>query len=374
MRTRQNSSPVSAGLPTPERRGFTLIELLVVITIVAILVSLIMPAVQQARESARRTQCRNNLKQLGLAVHNFESATGKLPPGQLFDTSVWIDPSNRMQNYAMVGTMVYLLPHLEQEAMYQAFASSITMKVKEYQDGRPAANKQPYWNYPAITQVMGSQIPGLLCPSDNAAVAMTRTSFDFQFGNQTFSLPNDPLTIAFTPGFRPIQEYRLGKNSTPTNQNHALTNYLPCAGRLTYSADERGIAASSPDYNQINDYEGIFRLNKQKKFRDVRDGLSNTILFGEVTGAVTQLPEGPVRTQSFSWMMGPMGMHYGTRSLSGASFNYPDVDKRKFSSKHAGIVQYALADGSVRSVSANTDHDVLLRLAGASDGQIVGDF
>ncbi len=372
MRIRQNYPPVSAGPANEERTGFTLIELLVVITIIAILVSLMLPAVQQARESARRTQCRNNLKQLGLAVHNFESSYGKLPPGQLFDTSAYLDPDLR-SNYSFVGTMVYLLPYLEQEAMYSAFSGSISLNPKDY-DGTPATDRQPYWNYPQIAAVMGNQVPALLCPTDNAARALSTTSIDLSFGNFNLTLSNDPLTIALSPGFRVRQEYKLGPNSTPTHLNHGLTNYLPCAGRMTFTAEERLISPSSADFAAINDYEGIFRMNQQKKFRDVRDGLSNTVLFGEVTGDFFKAGGHNSRTTAFSWMMGPMGVHYATRSLTGVAFNYPEQDRRKFTSCHTGIVQYCLADGSVRSLSVNSDHDVLLRLAGASDGLPVGEF
>ena len=106
-----------------DREGFTLIELLVVIAIIAILVSLLLPAVQQARESARRTQCKNNLKQLGLAVHNFEGTYRKLPPGQIFNVVAYSDLP-QMNNMTLIGTMAYLLPYIEQEAIYRPFASS----------------------------------------------------------------------------------------------------------------------------------------------------------------------------------------------------------------------------------------------------------
>jgi hypothetical protein len=162
-------------------------------------------------------------------------------------------------------------------------------------------------------------------------------------------------------------------NPDPIASRHALTSYMGCAGRLTASADELGIPVSSPDYRAINDYEGLFRMNKQKRFADVRDGLSNTVMFGEVTGAFMDGYAGTGRLRSFSWLVGPMGMHYAAKSLAGISYGgtRPTLEDAKFSSRHAGIVQYTLADGSVRALSTSTDADILLRLGGIADGQVI---
>jgi hypothetical protein len=148
---------------------------------------------------------------------------------------------------------------------------------------------------------------------------------------------------------------------------------MGCAGRLTASADELGIPSTSPDYKAINDYEGLFRMNMQKRFSDVRDGLSNTVMFGEVTGAFMDGYVGTGRIRSFSWLVGPMGMHYAAKSLAGIPYGgtRPTLEDAKFSSRHAGIVQYTLGDGSVRALSTSTDADILLRLGGIADGQVV---
>ncbi|MFN9237440.1 MAG: DUF1559 domain-containing protein, partial [Planctomyces sp.] len=160
------------------RRGFTLIELLVVIAIIAILVSLLLPAVQQAREAARRTQCKNNLKNLGLAVHNFEGTYKNLPPGQIFTVAGYSNFA-LLDNVSWVGTMAYLLPYLEQDAVYRPFGTNLKMDAKDYEPNSANAQKQPYFNFAAINAVTGTTLPMLLCPSDNAESAKKPGAADF---------------------------------------------------------------------------------------------------------------------------------------------------------------------------------------------------
>ena len=100
------------------KNGFTLIELLVVIAIIAILIALLLPAVQQAREAARRSTCKNNLKQIGIAMHNYNSAHRTLPPGYIDD-----DPAANVSNHNLLGWGVMILPFIEQSALYNSIGS-----------------------------------------------------------------------------------------------------------------------------------------------------------------------------------------------------------------------------------------------------------
>jgi prepilin-type N-terminal cleavage/methylation domain-containing protein/prepilin-type processing-associated H-X9-DG protein len=127
--------------------GFTLIELLVVIAIIAVLIALLLPAVQSAREAARRMQCANNLKQLGLAVHNYHDNINTFPPGQLL-----------YQNWQDISALVFLLPYMEQQALYSAF---------NFADVFPINGMGPVLpSYPPNTTVARVQVAGFLCPSD----------------------------------------------------------------------------------------------------------------------------------------------------------------------------------------------------------------
>src|SRR5579885_1983208 len=132
--------------------GFTLIELLVVIAIIAILIALLLPAVQQAREAARRTQCRNNLKQLGLAIHNYHDNFNLFPYGESFS-----DTNPRPQRYS---TYIPLLPFIDQAPLYNVFAANQFANVPW--DGGYAPWK--------------TQVPGLLCPSDTISNFETYTA------------------------------------------------------------------------------------------------------------------------------------------------------------------------------------------------------
>ncbi len=130
-----------------QRNGFTLIELLVVIAIIAILIALLLPAVQAAREAARRLQCVNNLKQIGLAVHQYHDANNSFPPGQLLYVN-WRD----------ISALVSLLPYLEQQPLYSAFNQADVYPINGMGPVLPS--------YPPNTTVARIQVAGFLCPSD----------------------------------------------------------------------------------------------------------------------------------------------------------------------------------------------------------------
>ena len=346
------------------RRGFTLIELLVVIAIIAILVSLLLPAVQQAREAARRTQCKNNLKQIGLACHNFESTYKKLPPGQIFDYRGYANTAY-LDEMTLIGSLVYLAPYMEQDAVYRPYGDNLKMDPKDFQTyGVTPADprRQNYYAFPAINAVSGVQNPALMCPSDNPQAALRPGAADFTVW--MIRTPSGPTYGGF---------YLNDELPDPVTRFTALTNYLPVAGRFNTTGTLLGLTATStPPARDVDDYEGMFVMNKQKTFADVTDGLSNTMMFGEVTGAFTDGYKGVGRLRSFSWMSGPLGTHFQTRSLGGVSYNTrPTLEDAKFTSRHTGVVQYVLGDGAVRAFSINTDADVILRLSGAADGLVI---
>ena len=154
-----------ASAPSLRRRGFTLIELLVVIAIIGVLVALLLSAVQAAREAARRIQCANNLKQIGIALHNYHAAGGSFPVGFLYP-NVPVPSTTSPLQYRW-SALAQMAPHLEQANLFNALNFDFPVGY------RPTGGPSPFWPfYPANTTAMATTVASFLCPSDGAPPPM----------------------------------------------------------------------------------------------------------------------------------------------------------------------------------------------------------
>jgi prepilin-type N-terminal cleavage/methylation domain-containing protein/prepilin-type processing-associated H-X9-DG protein len=288
------------------RRGFTLIELLVVIAIIAILIGLLLPAVQKVREAAARMTCTNNLHQIVIASHNYESANGVLPPG--VNHTGWTGTSSAYGN-SMAGTLAYLLPYVEQDNVYRTFAVGTW----------PFPATAGYYNGAGST----AKIKYFLCPSD-VADTVTPSSGSWAF----LVYYAGGMTGWYFPGF-----YGYGK-----------TNYASVAGYL----------GNVPGYP----YQGVYTANSKNATVQITDGSSNTLAFGETLGGA-----GPPTPRDFvaNWYSFNLPTAWG---ISGNPAWY------KYGSRHnnSSIINFAFADGSVRNVRNNVSNTIYQYAAGKDDG------
>ncbi|HEY2253848.1 MAG TPA: DUF1559 domain-containing protein [Planctomycetaceae bacterium] len=322
-------------------RGFTLIELLVVIAIIAVLVALLLPAVQQAREAARRVSCKSNLKQIGLALHNYHGQSNTLPPG-------WII-GNRW------GWAAMILPQIDQMPLYNLLGRSVGQNVL----GTTAQG----WNAVMPTLVMPSALqthmPVFRCPSDSGLALVT-----------------PPLANGYTISGPP----------TPNTTSFSRSNY---AGVVGSAVNPGVIPTMSNGYGP-----GAFSQDSSRNFRDFTDGLSNTFLVGErrSPAAVAGYFTGG---DTFWCGVGDevsiegVALCVGDCSFgNGIDFHAPvapsltsRVPYSGFSSVHAGGAQFLMGDGAVRFINDSVSQAAIgfpgctyQALANVSDGMNVGEF
>jgi prepilin-type N-terminal cleavage/methylation domain-containing protein/prepilin-type processing-associated H-X9-DG protein len=294
--------------------GFTLVELLVVITIIGILIALLLPAVQAAREAARRMRCGNNFKQVGLALHNYHASNKSFPVGEFNPYSV---PAKASDPHYF-GWPIYILPYVEQQAVYNMFDFS---------------NPAIHWYCSCSLNSDGktrnrianrTQIPAFLCPSDPQTGDWIHTSSE--------SVPAG------------IQRY--GDDSAMSSMSGVADSYLAYTSSTSY------VPATYPA-----NVDGVFGANEPCKIADIKDGTSNTLMVGEVTGA------GKGTQKGYYWGCGETtSTHDGINGPSTVPGGGVGGYTSGFSSLHPGGCHFALADGSVSFLSQNISQSVLIAL------------
>jgi prepilin-type N-terminal cleavage/methylation domain-containing protein/prepilin-type processing-associated H-X9-DG protein len=305
------------------RRGFTLVELLVVIAIIGVLVALLLPAVQAAREAARRSQCANNLKQIGLAIANYESTKRMLPPGRLGCDTWSNDVCTGVTSNERVGASMFvmLLPYMEEQTLYDLFA------VKKFLGG-PWLTKSggtQTW-IPDYEKAIAAKPETMRCPSDGDSPACCQPG------------PQDVVV---------------------DKEHYAAPNYCAAAGNYAGVMGNDGPPLNTYTNPAVKLGRGPFIYVKTIKPKEITDGLSHTMFVGE--GLAVNLEDGlgtmvwslGYRLSTLRTTVNPINTRYGSgilldsssrRSLNGA-----------FQSNHPGGAQFVFGDGSVAMLSENID-------------------
>lgn len=339
--------------PRTSTRGFTLIELLVVIAIIAILIALLLPAVQQAREAARRTQCRNNLKQIGLAMHNYLDTHRVFPPAYVDLRGNPGSLASLVDNQGHWAWSVFILPFLDGGPQYSLLNPGT-------QTATQAMTNQAL--------VMQRTLPAFRCPSDSGPSQH----------NTTTTLGFCITDVGGTERGLPVSNYLVSGNTKQVRQ-HKPTNQLD------------GTTGST----------GMFYRDSRIGMSELTDGSSNTILAGEraytrggfLQGAGTLYatrdrdrsgPEHqnhPATDRYYNQGLHTVAAscHWGINAVLTTSDNNDRTPS--YSSLHTGGAHFVMADGAVRFISENIQNDqslltdsTLERLVSISDGGVVGEY
>jgi prepilin-type N-terminal cleavage/methylation domain-containing protein/prepilin-type processing-associated H-X9-DG protein len=348
------------------RPAFTLLELLVVIAIIGVLLGLLLPAVQKVRGAVARAQCLNNLKQIALAAMNYESTHGVLPPG--LNVSPYSRDRNPEYNVPppwagpYTGSLAYLLPYLEQDNVYKQLYAFDPGLFKPDSTSPAWAYGYPPWDF-QDPSIPGSQWNGTgkgYPKAANTDIKIYRCPVDP--GNRgDWVVDGMLINTAFPVGWIVWQDGVL--NVPGYGAELGRSNYLGVGGAF-------GVVPPldpTPAHAAWVPFTGIYYGSSRTRTTDVTDGTSNTLAFGEYLGGLFN--DGSRSTEP-SWMgAGWLATKWGLQPIYGPQQN--DYHFLQFQSKHpGGAVNFAFADGSVRSISQNVAFKVYIYASGKSDGEV----
>ena len=323
--------------------GFTLVELLVVIAIIGVLVALLLPAVQAAREAARRAQCTNQLKQLGLACHNFHDSFNSIPP---------VDISDNFAPWA-----VFILPYIEQPALYNNW----NIKKRYFVQAADA----------------GTQLKVFTCPSRDKGLRSTTAGQARAFGGTNYTGP---------PGY---SDYGACQGTT----DHTVADgseHFNGAFRRVFETMQicNGVPQANNRWGnacQQTAHDTFETWNYMANFRIFTDGLTNTLLIGEMHIPLKFDKSGPVWNGDLQTQYRRFAGHIGTQDpttgrwtteyqlVSDVNFSGTGYNLR-FGSAHPGACNFVMADGSVKAISNTIDFETYHRLSIREDGLPIGAY
>jgi prepilin-type N-terminal cleavage/methylation domain-containing protein len=347
------------------RSAFTLIELLVVIAIIAVLVALLLPAVQQAREAARRSQCKNNLHQIGLAIHNYHDVYNQIPSSECGMLTPSWSPTSKGSYF------LRLMPFLDQAPIFNAinfnYQSGMTVpniipgQVGNGVEDLTDASMAPYRNY---------AIPVLLCPSESSQGLdgwSYKSDYALSIGNQAMqSYPSTSWGLCVAP------PYMVGQSGAGTYGNHFGTG--PAVhGNAWWQGDLSGVMG---------------RLDWGANFRDLTDGTSNVIMAGEIRPNCGDHTRNGWMHFNSLWVATTAPINFKIFCVREPNWNAASpppgftacnhwqnwTTSQGFKSQHVGGAQFVFGDGSVHFLSENINYLTYQMLGDRRDGGVVGNF